>query len=252
MESSAAPTIQFQDTGRIFAGAWALRQVNASLLPGSVYAVLGANGAGKSTLLRLVAGWLPASEGRIYLGPSPMRPTAIHLRRKVMLLDDTSGDRQATLSSPVDDLCQLVRDYHADRPGIEDEIANWFERLRLVPVSRSKRGEMSKGQAYKITMVGLFAIAPPIWLLDEPFSAGLDAEGLQILEKQIREHAHRGGTVIFSSQWPEHARRLADGALVLHEGNLVWSGVPDEKPNDELTDTAAPALQAVLQGLGPS
>lgn len=243
-----SPAIHFQNTGRNFRGKWALRGVQATLAPGTICSVLGANGAGKSTLLRLLAGWLPVSEGRIQFDQSPMRPTAIHLRRQVMLLDDASGPTKREAGASVQDLCDTIHNYQVDRPGIEEEVADWFDKLEVISVYKARPGEMSKGQAYKIAMIGLFVTAPHVWLLDEPFSAGLDASGLRILEEQMAQHAAGGGIVIFSSQWPEHARRLANWALVLHEGSLAWSAAPDALPT--VADTP-PALQAVLQGLGP-
>ena len=243
--------ISLVQAGRVFSGKWAVRGIDANLKAGKTYAVLGANGAGKSTLLRLLAGWLPLSEGGILLDESPMRPTAVHLRRKVMLLEEHTVERGSARRTPTKRLCQAIEDYQAVRPGIEKEIADWYDRLSVTSVYDREVGAMSKGQAYKIKLIGLFVIAPPVWLLDEPFSAGLDADGLKVLEEQVAEHARRGGIVLFTSQWPEHARRLADAALVLDEGTLIWDAPPREALEPSLVASAQPSLQAVLQGLGP-
>lgn len=231
--------------GRAFDGRWALRDLSTSFQPGSIIAVLGANGAGKTTLLRLLAGWLPLSEGSICFDGSPLRHTATHLRRRAMLLDDTP--RRNT--GPVGVLSRQIEDYRADRKGIEDEVADWFDALDVTKVSGNQVMSLSKGQWYKMLLVGLFVIRPELWLLDEPFSAGLDASGLQTLESQIRAHRDSGGIVVFSSQWPEHARRLADRALVLHEGQRVWEAEPTQSVPPEHLDTADGSLRAVLQGL---
>jgi ABC-type multidrug transport system ATPase subunit len=233
--------------GREFDGHWAVRGLSTNLQPGSVVAVLGANGAGKTTLLRLLAGWLPLSEGAIQFDGSPLRHTATRLRRRVMLLDDVVRRN----SLPLDVIGRQIKDYGADRPGIEDEVANWFDALDVTRVYQNYAGSLSKGQWYKMTMGGLFVINPEVWLLDEPFSAGLDASGLQTLESQIRARRESGGIVVVSSQWPEHARRLADRALVLHEGRLVWEADPSEKVPAEYLKTADGPLRAVLQGLTP-
>lgn len=238
--------IEFDKAGRRFNGHWALRDLTLQIDPGSVVAVLGANGAGKSTLLRLLAGWLPLSEGAIRCDGSPMRPTSARLRRRVMLLDDALNQQ----GIPSKTLGQQITDYAADRPGIEDEVADWFDRLDVTKVYDQTVTGASKGQWFKMIMTGLFVIAPEVWLLDEPFSAGLDADGLQILESQIRDHAIAGGTVVFTSQWPDHARRLGDRALVLHEGLLAWDASPSTiVPKPQLQSADGP-LRAVLQGLG--
>lgn len=237
--------------GRVFSGRWALREIEATLESGKVYAVLGANGAGKSTLLRLMAGWLPLSEGRILLDESPMRPTAAHLRRKVMLLEEHTISKNGRSPKPTDNLCSAIQDYDVDQSDLEQEIADWYDRLDVTSVYNKEERSMSKGQAYKIKLIGLFVVAPKVWLLDEPFSAGLDADGLKVLEEQLRMHAQRGGIVVFTSQWPEHARRLADWAMVLDEGRLAWFAPPREAPSPEARVSATSSLEAVLQGLGP-
>ncbi|WP_158545526.1 ABC transporter ATP-binding protein [Bremerella cremea] len=243
--------ISLVNAGRVFSGKWALRGIEATLKPGQVYAVLGANGAGKSTLLRLMAGWLPLSEGRILFDQSPMRPTATHLRRKVMLLEEHTVSRNGARSKPTETLCSTINDYQADRPNLEQDIADWYERLEVTSVYNKDERSMSKGQAYKIKLIGLFVVAPPVWLLDEPFSAGLDADGLKVLEEQMLAHARRGGIVAFTSQWPEHARRLANWTVVLDDGRLAWCAPPQEAPSKEARANGASSLEAVLQGLGP-
>ena len=239
--------IETRRAGREFDGRWAVRDLSTSFDPGSVVAVLGANGAGKTTLLRLLAGWLPLSEGMIRFDGSPLRHSATQLRRRVMLLDD--APRRSI--SPIDVLSRQINDYHADREGIEDEVADWFDVFDVTKVYRNKVENLSKGQWYKMLLVNLFVIRPELWLLDEPFSAGLDASGLQILESQIRAHSDSGGIVVLSSQWPEHARRLADLAIVLHEGQCVWESEPSKKVPIEDMDRADASLRAVLQGLSP-
>ncbi|HUG71194.1 MAG TPA: ATP-binding cassette domain-containing protein [Pirellulaceae bacterium] len=241
-----AVVLELKAVGRRFEAKWAVRGLSVNIAPGTVVAVLGANGAGKSTLLRLLAGWLPLSAGRILFDDSPLRPTATRLRRRAMLLEDAVQGRV----HPVDLLGQRIKDYRADRSGIEDEVAKWFDTLDITSVYRNEAKGLSKGQCYKMILVGLFVIDPDLWLLDEPFSVGLDASGLQQLETQIRRHADAGGTVVFSSQWPDHAKRLADRAIVLHEGELRWDALPSASVPAKQVEQADDALRAVLRGLG--
>ncbi len=98
---------------------------------------------------------------------SPIRPTATHVRRRVILLEEISTGSSQRPVVPLHQLCRMIDDYRADRPGIQDEVASWFERLGVISVYQSDARQMSKGQAYKIAMIGLFVIRPTVWLLDE-------------------------------------------------------------------------------------
>jgi ABC-type multidrug transport system ATPase subunit len=241
-------TLQLNHVGRNFGSQWAIRDVSAVVNGGTSVAVLGANGAGKSTLLRCIAGWLPLAAGRISIEGYTLRPNSVAVRRRLMLLDEPRQNQ----SSAIETIVQAVEDYRVDRRGIEAEVAAWMEKLDLVGIYGKSCSAISKGQQYKVAMIGLFVVRPFVWLLDEPFSAGLDAGGLGVLESEMRTHARDGGIVLFSSQWPEHANRLADEAIVLHEGSLVCRHAINGPVPDQVIAAAAPSLSAVLSGLGKS
>ncbi len=241
-------TLELHHVGRNFGTQWAVRGVTTVINEGTSVAVLGANGAGKSTLLRCIAGWLPLAEGRISIDDHTLRPSSAAVRRRLMLLDEPRKHE----GSAIEAIVQTVDDYQVDRAGIESEVADWFEQLDLVGIYGKTASAISKGQQYKVAMIGLFVVRPSIWLLDEPFSAGLDAGGLDLLEREMRAHARDGGIVMFSSQWPAHANRLADEAIVLHEGALVCRQASSTPVAAELIAAAPPSLSAVLAGLGES
>ena len=241
----ARMSIRVKQARRVFGGLAALDGISSDLADGTVVAVLGANGAGKSTLLRLIAGWLPLSSGRIEIDGYRVAPNRVAARRKLLLLDEPKKHDASVLST----IAKIITEFQVDRAGIEDEVAEWMERLDLVGLYNKRSREVSKGQRYKVAMIGLFVVRPKVWLLDEPFSCGLDAGGLHILEQQIRHHASQGGIVAFSSQWPEHAVRLADQAIVLHGGSVVYDGDPKSDVASLIPSDASPALSAVMQGL---
>lgn len=231
--------------GRNFSETWGVRRISLRINGGERIALLGANGAGKSTLLRLMAGWYPTAEGDIHLGGRRLRNHSTAVRRQLMLLDDPIPyDAPA-----IDTIIQAIEDYQADRPGIEAGVADWFDRLRLVGTYRKTSRSVSKGQRFKVAMICLFVIRPPIWLLDEPFSMGLDAGGLEMLEQEMIQHAATGGVVVFSSQWPQHARRLASRAIVLHHGTCVLDSLINQPVDPTQIRQADPALASVLSGL---
>ena len=100
-------------------------------------------------------------------------------------------------------------------------------------------------------MIGLFLVRPQVWLFDEPFSCGLDVNGLEVLREEMKTHADSGGTVIFSTQWPAQAVGLADRFTILHGGKLVYDQSRHLVPNDEFKSEIAdrPALTAVVRSL---
>ena len=229
---------------RTFDACEAVTEVNTCIAPG-ITAILGANGAGKSTFMRLLAGWIPTSSGRITLGGERLTPAKEKLRRSLMLLDEPRAGEAKILSA----IGQVVDAYQIDRPGIEGEVADWVERFQLLGTYHKSTRSVSKCQHYKSELICLFIVNPMIWMLDEPFSCGLDASGLQILEDQMLAHRASGGTIIFSTQWPKHAQRLADQILVFDEGRLALDKKAKEPIDSQLMAEASTSLVAVLSGL---
>lgn len=239
--------LKLNQVGRNFSTDIAVSNVTTAFSPGSVTALLGANGAGKSTLLKLMAGWLPVAAGRISYNDRLLKPARASVRRNLMLIE--GGEAKSATAGP--SIIETIEDYQCDYPTIADDAAEWFERLNLVGCYAKSIGSLSKGQSYKLAMIGLFLVRPQVWLFDEPFSCGLDANGLQILREQIQVHAQAGGTVIFSTQWAAQAAGIVDRFLILHDGELVYDQASDQIPSDDFKKEIAdrPALAAVVRSL---
>lgn len=238
--------LRFEHVSRHFGQLHAVRDFNTKITPKTITAILGANGAGKSTLLKLIAGWLPVASGRITLGDALIKPSRSHIRKSIHLVDTPKPHESGCTNS----IFRMINHYQVDRESLAEEAAVWFERLNLVGVYTKKSRELSKGQRYKIALIGLFLARPHVWLLDEPFSSGLDANGLEVLIHQMQIHASSGGIVVFSTQWPKQAQKLADKIMVIDEGQLVWDSAADVVPAQSLIDSSNVGLQAVFNGIG--
>ena len=230
---------------RDFRGQVAIDDVSMTVESGEVIGILGANGAGKTTLLKLIAGVVPAASGRIALDDALIKPNRINTRRQVRLLD-TPVSGQFSCVKP---LLRSIADYQVDRSTLASEVADWFVRFNLVGVYGKKANELSKGQLYKLELISLFDTRPSVWLLDEPFSNGLDANGLSLMISEIREHASQGGIVLFSNQWPEQAKQVVSRFQVLNHGKLVWDDPAAEVPGQDFLTQAEDSLKAVYMAM---
>ncbi len=231
---------------RNFGNTLAVGDVSTVFRGSTITTLLGSNGAGKSTLLKLIAGHVPVAAGRITLDDALVNPRRVAVRRQLMFVEPL---READLrcTTPI---LQIIDDYKIERDSLPSETATWFQRLNLVGVYGQSLKSLSKGQRYKIALICLFLVNPKVWILDEPFSSGLDANGLSVMQEEMMQHRNDGGIVIFSTQWPKQAEGLADRILVLEQGGLLWDQ-PFEKSPAKFKDwLASPSLTAVLDQLG--
>jgi ABC-2 type transport system ATP-binding protein len=82
---------------------------------------------------------------------------------------------------------------------------------------RAPIGTFSRGQLYKAAVLGLLAVDPDIWLVDEPFASGMDPQGILGFKRHAREAAARGKTILYSTQIIEIAEEFCDQLLILDE-----------------------------------
>ena len=201
-------------------GARALRGIGWQVRRGEKWAVIGPNGAGKSTLLLLLAG---------LLGPEG-REGSVRWYREGRLLP--RSPRIGFLFQNPDD--QLIGTTVEDdvafsllRRGMKKEKARRLvdQALRMVNLEGYQDRasfHLSFGQKKRLGLAGLLVDRPEVLFLDEP-SLGLDYRESGELWKIL---AKVGTTLLFSSMDLELVSRLADGVLLLDEGEIIDRGPP--------------------------
>jgi iron complex transport system ATP-binding protein len=204
--------------GRILIGA-----MDARVLPGQFWCVLGRNGAGKSTLLRTIAGLRAPEGGEIRLEGRPLDAwPLLDLARKRAFLPQQVSDH---FPARVDDTVMTARFPYqfraASRFGYEsheDRIAVQLalDELDLGSLSQRNVLSLSGGERRRVSLAGVFAQATPLMLLDEP-SAHLDMDVEQRVFKRLAARASAGASIIASVHDPNLAERYASHVILIGE-----------------------------------
>lgn len=217
---AVAMRVSLQGLTKRFDGASVLDDLWLDIEPGRIVALLGVNGAGKSTLLRLLSGILAPSDGRIEYDRELFRRDRIDLRKRFAFLPDTPAVFPE--HTPIQHIGMCLRLYDAHRPGIEDLAVTLLREFDMLAAAETPMRSLSRGQMYKATLCGLIAVDPELWLLDEPFAAGVDPRGLAALRRYASKAAGRGATIIYSTQLVELAASFADEVILL-SGQKVFA-----------------------------
>jgi len=67
IESENTPVVKMVGISKSFVGTQAVYNVDLDIFPGEVHGIVGENGAGKSTLMRVLAGFYPDYDGKIFI-----------------------------------------------------------------------------------------------------------------------------------------------------------------------------------------
>jgi putative thiamine transport system ATP-binding protein len=199
-------TLQLQDVTIAVHGRTLIRDLSASIEPGSVLAVMGPSGSGKSSLLAWIAGTLEPpfeAQGALRLGGEDLSTRPVQQRRIGLLFqDDLLFPHLSVLGNLLFALPageRGARARAAEDALIEAGLAGFGPRL---PAS------LSGGQRSRVSLLRALLAAPAALLLDEPFSK-LDAA----LREQMRQFTFATLT-----------RRRVPALLVTHDEADVPAG----------------------------
>ncbi|TFD86342.1 ATP-binding cassette domain-containing protein [Cryobacterium serini] len=202
-----------------------------TLAPGEVLALLGPNGSGKSTVLDLLAGLATPDagtvtiDGAVLTGPgrfvAPERRGIGLLGQDSLLFPHLSARANVAFALRVGEarLTAAQARKEADR---------WLDRVGLHDLGDSKPGALSGGQQQRVALARALAAGPRVLLLDEPMAA-LDAETAPFMRQLIREQlADTGTSAIIVTHDIVDAVVLANRVAVLHDGALIDEGTTAE------------------------
>ncbi|MBM7519423.1 ABC transporter ATP-binding protein [Nocardioides nitrophenolicus] len=199
-----------------------LREVDLSLRPGTVTALMGRNGAGKSTLLWALQGRHAAASGTVRVAgrePAALRPEE---RRSTTGLVPQSPADLLYLETVAEECAAADRSAGAAAGtcrGLLDRLAPGID------PDRHPR-DLSEGQRLALAVAIVLTSRPPVLLLDEP-TRGLDYPAKRALAALLRELAgepEAARAVLVATHDVEFVAQVADDLVVLADGEVVSAG----------------------------
>lgn len=224
----------------------ALSEVTIDFDPGQITAIIGLNGAGKTTLLSTIAGIVVPTEGEVRFDARVFSRDQLDVRRRMMFIPDYPV--MFPDDSLIDHVASLFRIYERQTENAEARVIELMKDFDVLPVADVPVPTLSRGQYYKCGLVGLIAIEPDLWLLDEPFASGMDPHGLAAFRRHARAAADRGATIIYTTQILEVAQRLCDRLVILNAGKLARVMSGDEVRAAAATTALDDMLESFREG----
>lgn len=238
------PSLVTQDLTIRFGGHVAVNHVSCEFRPGELTVIVGPNGAGKTTYFNLISGQLPASEGRVLkdgIDLTRMPPSArarhgvgrafqltnlfpqLSVLENIRLAAQAHSDVARRFFQPVGRFTELTA--KAER---------YLEATKLSAVAHTPAAALPHGDQRKLEVAMLMAMEPDIYMFDEP-TAGMSLDHAPDVLDLIAEIKHdQTKTVLLVEHKMDVVRALADRIIVLHNGELLADGKPDEIMNSQI------------------
>lgn len=244
------PALIVSNLRKRYAAVTALDGVNFALDRGTVTAVLGPNGAGKTTMFRCILG-VTAFEGQVSVDGFSSRTQGKRARSRIGYLPQTPAFSDG-------DSCREALEFLADLRGADkDTIKELLDRVDLVEQFDTDVAHLSGGMRQRLALAAALISDPPVLLLDEP-TANLDAASRSQLHEQVARLRDEGRTVLISTHFLDSMSDLADRALVLRQGKVIFDGTaeellslaPSRRFTVHLNGTSPSALVEALTAIG--
>jgi heme exporter protein A len=230
MQPEVAQAVIARDVRKTFEFKPVLRGVSLTVPAGATVALLGPNGAGKTTLLRILATLSRPSAGEVTIDGLDLRRDAQDIRRRIgylghqpMLYEELTAEENL--------------DFFARMYGVQDRRARveaLIERVGLRLKARDRARDLSRGQTQRLALARALLHEPSLLLLDEP-DAGLDKQGIALLEEILRERADVGKSAILTTHDLDWGLRVANHAVALVAGRVTYDGTAALSPDEART-----------------
>ena len=229
--------IEVHGLRRAFGGIEALAGVDLRVEPGERRAVIGPNGAGKTTLFNVLTAELRASAGTMRLGDHDLGPLTTWQRARLGLarmyqrneLFDPLSARDNVLLSIASE-GGAYRALRSPSRGEGDRAEAVLEQVGLGGRASVPARALSHGERRQLELALALARRPRVLLLDEPTAGMSPAETERIAA--LIAGLDRSLTLLIVEHDMDVVFRLADRITVLHEGQAIAEGTPEEIRGD--------------------
>ncbi|MBC6348825.1 betaine/proline/choline family ABC transporter ATP-binding protein [Lactobacillus melliventris] len=224
------PMVEFKDVSKIYPKMKnpAVNHISFEIDKGDFCCLIGTSGSGKTTLMRMINRMNSVTKGEVLVNGKNVKSfNPVNLRRHIGYVIQNNGLMpHMTIRENIILVPKLLKWPKEKLAGEAQKLIQMAE----LPESYLDRypTELSGGQQQRIGVVRALAANQNLILMDEPFGAldPITRESLQNLVQNLQ--VRLGKTIVFVTHDMDEALKLATKVVVLHDGQLIQVGTPEE------------------------
>ena len=212
--------IKVENLHKWFGGKLAVDNVSFSVGKGEILGFIGPNGAGKTTTMRMIAGFIPASKGKVIVGGCDIDQDPVGAKSHIGYLPENAPLYANMSVSAFLNFAAEMRGFSGaeKKRRIEAAVKSCF----LGNVLHQKAETLSKGYRHRACLAQAIIHDPDVLILDEP-TDGLDPNQKREIRGLIKSMSERK-VIILSTHILEEVDALCSRALIIDKGKKIFDG----------------------------
>lgn len=193
--SGSVPAIEIHDLTVVYRDKPVLWDIDLTVPPGVLMAVVGPNGAGKTTLIKSILGLIKPVSGAVLVEGKPYSP-----RHQTVAYVPQRGTVDWDFPTTVADVVTMgtygkLGWFRRPGPAERATAAEALKRVGMADFADRQISQLSGGQQQRVFLARALVQDAPVYLMDEPFQ-GVDAVTEKAIVEILRELRTRGRTVL--------------------------------------------------------
>lgn len=229
---SVEPLLQCREVKKYYGALAAVDGIDLTIRQGETIGIGGPNGAGKTTFFDLISGLTAATSGQVLFqgkdvtGIAPYKLFHMGMARTFQV---TSGFQTLTVLQNM--LASIVYGSGRERPGLlltktnREQAMACLDEFGLSDIAKHLVSDISALARKKLMVASAVVHDPKLLLLDEPVGGLNPAEIDEFAELMFRLRG-KGTCIVFIEHVMRFLTSVADRALIIHQGRLIYDGEP--------------------------
>jgi branched-chain amino acid transport system ATP-binding protein len=201
----------------------AIFNVSFSVPERGVVALLGANGAGKSTVARTITGLVPVQSGSLLFDGNDIAKLKAWKITRLGIVHAPEG-RSVFGSLTVEENLTLDFARSLGRKGLAAGLERAYELFPRLGQRRSQGASTLSGGEQRMLSLARVLVNPPRLLVVDELSLGLAPKIIDELYAMLRQVNEAGTTLLIVEQYVARALSLAQTAVILQHGEVMYDG----------------------------
>ena len=231
--------LELRGVCKSFPGVKALDNVQLSLRPGTVHALMGENGAGKSTLMKCLFGIYKMDAGEIILdgekveinNPDEAMKKGIAMVHQELQPVPARSVAENMYLGRFPTKCGPLK--VIDHKKMYEDTAKWLKEVKMDFDPKAQLGSLSIGQMQSVEIAKAVSQQAKVIIFDEPTSSLSDNE-VEALFRIMNDLRDKGVAMVYISHKMDEIKRIADDITVMRDGTYVGTWPAAEMTTDQI------------------